>query len=285
MPKARRRRRCRTRRQAGWWMNCWPKRSCAHAGCPPLGRRARRARLLISRAACRRSCTVTGWAVVANAWPRCAPHRAENGLVTDRRSRDRSGSATSPARRPGRRGQLLIGKLKGVGPVWQLTAVDTATRGRSRSCLGPSNHQIAARFFDRVRTSSGDSAWTIAACSPTTVPSSAPRFRSGSPSSRSSHHRTPPRSPNHNAVCERFQGTALQECWRPSFHRRRFVGSPNCAPKSTAGSHLQHPPTQSQRLHARPHPTPSPRHAPQEPSSMTITNRVQLSPQPVTRKA
>jgi transposase InsO family protein len=36
------------------------------------------------------------------------------------------------------------------------------------------------------------------------------------------HHRTPPRSPNHNAVCERFQGTALQECWRPAFHRRRF---------------------------------------------------------------
>jgi hypothetical protein len=23
-------------------------------------------------------------------------------------------------------------------------------------------------------------------------------------------------------VCERFQGTALQECWRPAFHRRRF---------------------------------------------------------------
>ncbi len=37
------------------------------------------------------------------------------------------------------------------------------------------------------------------------------------------HHRIPPRSPNHNAVCERFQGTALQECWRPAFHRRRFM--------------------------------------------------------------
>ena len=35
--------------------------------------------------------------------------------------------------------------------------------------------------------------------------------------------RIPPRSPNHNAVCERFQGTALQECWRPAFHRRRFT--------------------------------------------------------------
>ncbi|MDG0975893.1 helix-turn-helix domain-containing protein [Ilumatobacter sp.] len=32
----------------------------------------------------------------------------------------------------------------------------------------------------------------------------------------------PPRSPNHNAVVERFQGTMLQECWRPAFHRLCF---------------------------------------------------------------
>ena len=37
------------------------------------------------------------------------------------------------------------------------------------------------------------------------------------------HERIPPRSPNHNAVCERFHGTILQECWRPAFHRRHFT--------------------------------------------------------------
>jgi transposase InsO family protein len=37
------------------------------------------------------------------------------------------------------------------------------------------------------------------------------------------HRRIPPRSPNHNAVCERFQGTALQEFYRPAFHRQRFA--------------------------------------------------------------
>ena len=37
------------------------------------------------------------------------------------------------------------------------------------------------------------------------------------------HVRIPPRSPNHNAVVERFQGTMLQECWRPAFHRRHFT--------------------------------------------------------------
>jgi Sigma-70 factor, region 1.2/Sigma-70 factor, region 1.1/Integrase core domain len=36
------------------------------------------------------------------------------------------------------------------------------------------------------------------------------------------HHRIPPRSPDHNAVVERFHGTVLQECYRPAFHRRRF---------------------------------------------------------------
>src|SRR5437868_14127208 len=35
------------------------------------------------------------------------------------------------------------------------------------------------------------------------------------------HHRIPPRSPNHNSVCERVQGSVLQECYRPFFHRAR----------------------------------------------------------------
>jgi transposase InsO family protein len=30
------------------------------------------------------------------------------------------------------------------------------------------------------------------------------------------HHRIPPRSPNHNAVCERFHGTVLHEFYRPT---------------------------------------------------------------------
>lgn len=35
---------------------------------------------------------------------------------------------------------------------------------------------------------------------------------------------TPPKSPNFNAVCERFQGIVLEEFYRPSFHRQ-FVTS------------------------------------------------------------
>jgi transposase InsO family protein len=36
-------------------------------------------------------------------------------------------------------------------------------------------------------------------------------------------HRIPPRSPNHNAVCKHFQRTALQEFYRPAFHRQHFA--------------------------------------------------------------
>ena len=48
-------------------------------------------------------------------------------------------------------------------------------------------------------------------------------FRADLAAKRLSHRADPARSPNHNAVCERFHGTALQECWRPAFHRRRFT--------------------------------------------------------------
>ena len=49
------------------------------------------------------------------------------------------------------------------------------------------------------------------------------------------HHRIPPRSPNHNAVCERVQGTALQECWRPASTVVASPPSASCRPRQTPG--------------------------------------------------
>jgi transposase len=119
---------------------------------------------------------------------------------------------------------FFIGKLKGVGPVWQLTAVDTATRGAVGAIfIGPPNAEIAAGFVDRVIRKLKRLGVTVSGV----LTDNGPEF-TGSAFTRHLtglgivHHRTPPRSPNHNAVCERFQGTALQECWRPAFHRRRF---------------------------------------------------------------
>jgi transposase InsO family protein len=119
---------------------------------------------------------------------------------------------------------FFIGKLKGVGPVWQLTAVDTATRWAvCEVFIGPSNAAIAKQFLTRVirklRRLGVHVTGVLTDNGPEFIGST---FRDHLEDLKITHHRTPPRSPNYNAVCERFQGTALQECWRPAFHRRRF---------------------------------------------------------------
>lgn len=119
---------------------------------------------------------------------------------------------------------FFIGKLKGVGPVWQLTAVDTATRWAVVEVfIGPSNGDIAARFVDRVIRKLRRIGVHVTGVLTDNGPEFVARtFKDHLGELEITHHRTPPRSPDHNAVCERFQGTALQECWRPAFHRRRF---------------------------------------------------------------
>ena len=119
---------------------------------------------------------------------------------------------------------FYIGKLKGVGPVWQLTAIDTATRWAiAEVFIGPSNAEIAKRFLDRTIRKLRRLGVTVTGV----LTDNGPEFRGDAFRDHLrdldiTHHRTPPRSPNYNAVCERFQGTVLQECWRPAFHRRRF---------------------------------------------------------------
>ena len=118
---------------------------------------------------------------------------------------------------------FYIGNLKGVGPVWQLTAVDTTTRWAiCEVFLGPSNTDIANRFVGRVIAKLAKLGVDVTGVLTDNGPEFSSRFDAHLERLRITHHRTPPRSPNHNAVCERFQGTALQECWRPAFHRRRF---------------------------------------------------------------
>ena len=109
---------------------------------------------------------------------------------------------------------FFIGKLKGVGPVWQLTAVDTATRlAVCEVFLGPSNTAIASRFVDRVISKLRRLGVRVSGVLTDNGPEFGSAFDAHLRELGITHHRTPPRSPNHNAVCERFQGTALQECW------------------------------------------------------------------------
>ena len=153
---------------------------------------------------------------------------ATTGLSTDA-ARDRRAVRVLPLQ-PGP-GYLVavdsfyIGNLKGVGKVYQLTAIDVATRWAIMLIvLGPATAGHTIRFIDHVIRRWRRLGVTVRAVLTDNGPEwNAGGFRAHLAAQGLEHHRIPPRSPNHNAVCERFQGTALQECWRPAFHRRRFT--------------------------------------------------------------
>jgi transposase InsO family protein len=120
---------------------------------------------------------------------------------------------------------FYVGNLKGVGKVYQLTAIDTATRwAMVLIVLGVPTGKITARFLEHVVRRYRRLGVTVRGVLTDNGPEYiAGTFREALAAKELRHQRIPARSPNHNAVCERFQGTALQECWRPAFHRRRFT--------------------------------------------------------------
>ena len=118
---------------------------------------------------------------------------------------------------------FYVGRLKGVGAVWQLTAVDVATRTADvQLVVGDKTAAVAAGFLEHLRKSLRKLGITMTGI----LSDNGPEF-TGKDFTRKvtemglTHHRIPPRSPNHNAVCERFHGTVLSEFFRPHFHRGR----------------------------------------------------------------
>lgn len=121
---------------------------------------------------------------------------------------------------------FYIGKLKGVGEVWQLTAVDTHSRTADVLIqIGRPTGDDTIRFVDLLRRRWQKRGWTLeAVITDNGGEFTAHRFRDHLKDHQISHRRIPPRSPNHNAVVERFHQTILEDCWRPAFHRRLFTG-------------------------------------------------------------
>jgi transposase InsO family protein len=120
---------------------------------------------------------------------------------------------------------FYIGNLKGVGKVYQLTAIDTCTRWAIvKLIIGPVTTTDTIRFIDHVRKTMRRLGIGVRRVLTDNGPEyKGLLFRDHLAEINIDHVRIPPRSPNHNAVCERFQGTMLQECWRPAFHRRHFT--------------------------------------------------------------
>ena len=118
---------------------------------------------------------------------------------------------------------FYVGRLKGIGAVWQLTAVDVATRTAVvQLIVGDKTAAVAARFLDHLKKTLRKHGITLAGV----LTDNGPEFVGKPFQARAAelglvHHRIPPRSPNHNSVCERFHGTVLHEFYRPHFHRGR----------------------------------------------------------------
>lgn len=119
---------------------------------------------------------------------------------------------------------FYVGKLKGVGPVYQLTAIDTATRWLVATLIiGDKSAVAAAEFLDRVQVQFASIDVAVRGVLSDNGPEFTGRaFQDHAGELGVTHHRIPPRSPNHNSVCERVQGTVLQEFYRPFFHRARI---------------------------------------------------------------
>lgn len=119
---------------------------------------------------------------------------------------------------------FYIGKLKGVGEIWQITATDVRTRISDVLIIsGRPTSQATARFLDLLQRR-----WTRRGFPLQGVISDNGGEFKGTFTVRVDqlgiiHHRIPARSPNHNAVVERFHQTILEKCWRPAFHRRFFT--------------------------------------------------------------
>jgi transposase InsO family protein len=119
---------------------------------------------------------------------------------------------------------FYIGKLKGVGKVYQLSAIDVFTRWAFVAIvLGPPNGTMTARFIDQVLRAYRRHGVRVRAILTDNGPEYIAGAFIGALAAKNITHRSPSRSPNHNAVVERFHGTILQECWRPAFHRRHFT--------------------------------------------------------------
>jgi transposase InsO family protein len=120
---------------------------------------------------------------------------------------------------------FYIGKLKGVGKVYQLSAIDVFTRfAFVWLVVGTPDATVSMRFLERLLRHYRRHGIKVRAVLTDNGPEyNASAFGAAVAAKGLTHVRIPARSPNHNAVVERFHGTILQECWRPAFHRRHFT--------------------------------------------------------------
>ena len=169
---------------------------------------------------------------------------------------------------------FYVGRLKGIGPVWQLTAVDTHTRWAiAELYIGKLTATHTIDFLDLVIERLAEVEVELTGV----VTDNGPQFIAKIFTEHLAalgveHTRTPPRSPDHNAVCERLQGTVLQEFYRPTFHRGHVADIPllNRQLQGWLERYNRRRPNRGAYMHGR---TPL--------QVLQSSQRVELSPRPV----
>ncbi|CAN5583871.1 IS481 family transposase [soil metagenome] len=122
---------------------------------------------------------------------------------------------------------FYVGHLKGVGKVWQLSAVDGASSfAIARVIAGPKGAEAMARFLrEDVLPTCERAGLRLLTATADNGPESGRAFALACTEAGVRHHRIPPRSPNLNAFVERFQGTVLHLHYRVAFRYRYYTSA------------------------------------------------------------
>ena len=122
---------------------------------------------------------------------------------------------------------LYVGKLKGVGTVWQLTMVDGACSfGFGRARGGRKSAKSMARFLEEdVLPVYREAKIRLVRINTDGGPEFGKAFTAMCLKLGIEHHRLPPRSPDLNAFVERFQGSCLHLHYRTAFRYRYYTAA------------------------------------------------------------
>ena len=122
---------------------------------------------------------------------------------------------------------FYIGKLKGVGKVYQLSAIDVFTRWAIvMIVIGPVDHTHSIRFIDHILRAYRRRGVRVRAV----LTDNGPEYVDGQfrstwwPNNSATSGSLPGRLTTTPSASGSTQ-TILQECWRPAFHRRHFTST------------------------------------------------------------
>ncbi|MBA3551841.1 MAG: transposase [Actinobacteria bacterium] len=122
---------------------------------------------------------------------------------------------------------MFVGRLKGVGKIWQYSAVDGACSfGFARVRRGEKSARAAAAFLEHdVLPSYAEAGIVLKEVVVDGGPEFKGEFTRTARRLQISVHRIPPRSPDLNAFVERFQGTVLHLHYRNAFRYRFYTSA------------------------------------------------------------